>query len=610
LCWDTTGKHFVALKIVKSAEHYTEAALDEIKLLQAVCDADPDGTGRKRVVELLDQFNVTGINGTHVCMVFEVLGCNLLKLIIRTNYEGLPLEQVRIITRQVLEGLHHLHEKCQIIHTDIKPENVLITMSHEQIRRMAGDAILCGKMGMKMSGSAVCTAPRSFTQKMEASISKSKKKKLKKKRKKQRELLEQQLLEMEGLTVDTTETTLDEKMDIDDARNVAQNSPPPYLFEQKLPTIPRVVTSSTPTAGKASEENEVTSPHDSTQRREALNLPLMSDSQTTPGSSPLSPATPLTSSGKKKKSKAAQKEKRDDSPSPPSGREAADGDLSAEESEDDDSAEDSAMVTSQVQDVEEVVNNGRVNGSVKPRKKRTSLTPMSETEVKANMEEESKAQSSSNQTHPLYHMLATSPFASPRGDEDDRLPTEPQEFSVKIADLGNACWVHHHFTEDIQTRQYRALEVIIGAGYGPPADIWSTACMAFELATGDYLFEPHSGSQYSRDEDHLAHVIELLGSIPPTTYKKGEHWREFFGKNGRLMHIPQLKPWSLVEVLTQKYCWPFEQARSFAAFLLPMLAYEPSERATAAHCLKHPWLNKPKESAVSQQASSPRPPSQ
>ncbi len=29
------------------------------------------------------------------------------------------------------------------------------------------------------------------------------------------------------------------------------------------------------------------------------------------------------------------------------------------------------------------------------------------------------------------------------------------DLTVKIADLGNACWVHHHFTEDIQTRQYR-----------------------------------------------------------------------------------------------------------------------------------------------------------
>ena len=36
---------------------------------------------------------------------------------------------------------------------------------------------------------------------------------------------------------------------------------------------------------------------------------------------------------------------------------------------------------------------------------------------------------------------------------------------------------HHHFTDDIQTRQYRCLEVLIGSSYGPPADIWSVACM-------------------------------------------------------------------------------------------------------------------------------------
>lgn len=36
---------------------------------------------------------------------------------------------------------------------------------------------------------------------------------------------------------------------------------------------------------------------------------------------------------------------------------------------------------------------------------------------------------------------------------------------------------------------------------------------AFELATGDYLFEPHSGASYSRDEDHLAHIIGFYCKI-------------------------------------------------------------------------------------------------
>ncbi|KTG46529.1 hypothetical protein cypCar_00015315 [Cyprinus carpio] len=36
LAWDIQGKRFVAMKVVKSAEHYTETALDEIKLLRSV----------------------------------------------------------------------------------------------------------------------------------------------------------------------------------------------------------------------------------------------------------------------------------------------------------------------------------------------------------------------------------------------------------------------------------------------------------------------------------------------------------------------------------------------------------------------------------------------
>ena len=56
--------------------------------------------------------------------------------------------------------------------------------------------------------------------------------------------------------------------------------------------------------------------------------------------------------------------------------------------------------------------------------------------------------------------------------------------------------------------------------------------MAFELATGDYLFEPHSGEDYSRDEDHLAHVIELLGPIPRKIAFSGKYSREFFNKKG------------------------------------------------------------------------------
>ena len=130
---NTTGRH-VALKVVRSAAHYTETAIDEIKLLNKIVQANPDHPGRKHVISLLDSFEHKGPNGTHVCMVFEVLGETLLGLIKKWNHRGIPMSLVKQITKQVLLGLDYLHRECGIVHTDLKPENVLIEIGDvEQI---------------------------------------------------------------------------------------------------------------------------------------------------------------------------------------------------------------------------------------------------------------------------------------------------------------------------------------------------------------------------------------------------------------------------------------------------------------------------------------------
>jgi len=95
-------------------------------LLNKVVEANPNHPGKKYVVSLLDSFEHKGSNGTHVCMVFEVLGENLLGLIKRWNHRGIPMPLVKQITKQVLLGLDYMHRECGIIHTDLKPENVLI----------------------------------------------------------------------------------------------------------------------------------------------------------------------------------------------------------------------------------------------------------------------------------------------------------------------------------------------------------------------------------------------------------------------------------------------------------------------------------------------------
>ncbi|KYO27054.1 SRSF protein kinase 3 [Alligator mississippiensis] len=161
LCWDIRRKRFVALKVVKSARQYSETAADEIRLLKCVRDSDPSDPKRDNIVQLLDDFKISGVNGVHVCMVLEVLGHQLLKWIIKSNYQGLPLLCVKSILRQVLEGLDYLHSKCKIIHTDIKPENVLLCVGDAYVWHLAAEATRWQQAGaLPPSGSAVSSAPQ------------------------------------------------------------------------------------------------------------------------------------------------------------------------------------------------------------------------------------------------------------------------------------------------------------------------------------------------------------------------------------------------------------------------------------------------------------------
>ena len=162
---------------------------------------------------------------------------------------------------------------------------------------------------------------------------------------------------------------------------------------------------------------------------------------------------------------------------------------------------------------------------------------------------------------------------------------------VKVVDLGNACWTFKHFTDDIQTRQYRSPEVLLGADYDTSADMWSLGCIVFELLTGDLLFDPRSGSKWDREEDHIAMMIELLGDFPPSVYNVGKRCHQYFTKRGHLHNISELKYWSLDEVLKDKYRFSEKDAKEIAGFIIPALNVDPKKRATAKQCLENPWLS-------------------
>ncbi|KAI3442885.1 Protein kinase domain-containing protein [Psidium guajava] len=168
---------------------------------------------------------------------------------------------------------------------------------------------------------------------------------------------------------------------------------------------------------------------------------------------------------------------------------------------------------------------------------------------------------------------------------------ESVDLKCKLVDFGNACWTYKQFTNDIQTRQYRCPEVILGSKYSTSADLWSFACICFELATGDVLFDPHSGDNFDRDEDHLALMMELLGMMPRKIALGGRYSRDFFNRYGDLRHIRRLRFWPLNKVLLEKYELNQQDADEMTDFLVPILDFVPEKRPTAAQCLLHPWIN-------------------
>jgi len=64
------------------------------------------------------------------------LGVNLLEIMKRYDYKGVPIPIVRRMAKQILLGLDYLHRFCKIIHTDLKPENVIVSLTRAELEEI------------------------------------------------------------------------------------------------------------------------------------------------------------------------------------------------------------------------------------------------------------------------------------------------------------------------------------------------------------------------------------------------------------------------------------------------------------------------------------------
>jgi tRNA A-37 threonylcarbamoyl transferase component Bud32 len=121
---DRQENNVVAIKIVRNVKRYYESALIEADIVEEVNRRG--GRGVSHCAVMFDSFSFSG----HYCMVFEKLGPSLYDFLKRQKYRPFPLMVVRDFAKQLLETLEFLHS-FRLIHTDLKPENVLLMNGRE-----------------------------------------------------------------------------------------------------------------------------------------------------------------------------------------------------------------------------------------------------------------------------------------------------------------------------------------------------------------------------------------------------------------------------------------------------------------------------------------------
>jgi len=152
----------------------------------------------------------------------------------------------------------------------------------------------------------------------------------------------------------------------------------------------------------------------------------------------------------------------------------------------------------------------------------------------------------------------------------------------------------------VQTRQYRAPEVILESGWSYACDLWSIGCMMMELYTSDLLFPVH------HTDEHLAVISHVCGSIPKhmvpasSNYfnSKGELSEPNAFPNTRARHVRHRQ--NLKEIIRPRDAEFYDAVQQ-------MLTVDPNQRITAAAALKHPFFadNRASSKAVAPATAAP-----
>lgn len=125
---DRQTNNLVAIKIIRNNETMKKAGAKELEILQKLRQHDPED--KKHIVRLESSFE----HKDHLCMVFENLSLDLRALLKKVARDrGLHLNAVRYFAHQLFLALH-LMKKCDILHADLKPDNILVAADERLLK--------------------------------------------------------------------------------------------------------------------------------------------------------------------------------------------------------------------------------------------------------------------------------------------------------------------------------------------------------------------------------------------------------------------------------------------------------------------------------------------
>tara|TARA_Y100000768_G_scaffold277219_1_gene212653 strand:- start:11917 stop:13161 length:1245 start_codon:yes stop_codon:yes gene_type:complete len=161
---------------------------------------------------------------------------------------------------------------------------------------------------------------------------------------------------------------------------------------------------------------------------------------------------------------------------------------------------------------------------------------------------------------------------------------ELTNINIKLTDFGTLYKNNEKSDDEIQTRYYRAPEVILGLVHNFKVDIWSIGCMTIELLLNRMLFDPKKDNDYDRDFYHLYDIQKLCGYIPDHMRDKSPNKSYYFKKKNFRKKI-ELS--SIKIFLEENNIYSDE----LLEFLEKTLTIDYKLRPTATECLNLSWFN-------------------